>query len=463
MVLSGCASTWKAAPPPPPRTESIVVEHESDGAHGPMVVHGEAWYQACGRVLLVLDDHGEEMGRLPLAEAGTSRPIMDMALTGDTLAVLLGDREVVMIDVSSPWRPVEDDRIEGTDIGMWPTTLATLDGDVVAIGPGGVRSLEGRHLLRSDEADVSDIVSHRGRVLYVSGRRIHRRAGGAYVGTASDLELAPPHPAIPEGAFLFARQERTGTLVGILGEDCRELDPSTWTTSVAGRIRGMRPRGGQVLVVGEDGLSVLRMTHEGLIHEWAWTCPDIEDATWLGDGRIAVSGGFGRAVIHVGDHAVTHWHEAPGGLKEAASTGDHLVARSAHGVWAYQPGKAPTKVDGVAGPMTAPDQKAAVLGWSVSIDEVGTATVTAPGGVEHLEAPAGGRFRCVTATEDAFWLGHDRGILLLILESPEDEPMKARRLGVMVDGPVRCIEPLLLGGGVAFAAEGGFGVVREVW
>jgi hypothetical protein len=41
---------------------------------------------------------------------------------------------------------------------------------------------------------------------------------------------------------------------------------------------------------------------------------------------------------------------------------------------------------------------------------------------------------------------------------------EARRLAVLIDGPVICIEPLMLGGGVAYASEhGGFGVVREVY
>ena len=116
--------------------------------------------------------------------------------------------------------------------------------------------------------------------------------------------------------------------------------------------------------------------------------------------------------------------------------------------------------------MTPPRKSAAVLGWSVEIGDDGIAQLSAPSGPQTLRAPRDGRFYCVTATEDAFWLGHDHGILVVMFGPGGEEraTSPAKRLGVLIDGPVICIEPLMLGGGVAYAAEhGGFGVVREVY
>lgn len=468
LAGGGCESSWRPSVSARPQTRSIVMDHQTDGTHRRMEVTDPAWYQLTGSDLLVLDTTGRLISRQQLAPPGTSAPAMDLVTVGDRVAILLGDSEVVLLDRSDPWRPEIVERIDASSLGLWPTALGRRGDDVLALGRGSARTLSGGIVARSEGEQITSVLEHRERLLHVAGRRIHRRAGDQYLGTASLLQAASPHRHLPEAALLFARNERSGALVGFLGDDCRELDATEMTVAVPGTVSRLRQRGGRVLVVADAGLTILRLTDGGLRTEWSWPITGLEDADWINDDRLAVAGTFGRGIVPIGVAdpigSAVAWRSAPAGLTRAASDGNGLRAESAHGHWVYEIGQ-----DAAAGsppptPLPAPARSAAVLGWSARIDDAGMAHLETPEGAHTLEAPGGGRFRCIAATEDAFWLGHDRGILLLSLQPAEGGrgAIESRRLGVLIDGPVICIEPLVLGRGVAFASEhGGFGVVRE--
>ncbi len=464
----GCASNWKPETSTRPRTESIVIDHATHGTQRRMQIRDGVWYQLSGTDLLAIDDQGRVISTTPLASSGTAPNASDIVVTEDEVVVLLGDAEVVTLDRESPWRPQRVDRVFGSDLGFWPQGLEEWGHEVVALGPGGARTLDGEVVVRTEGESIRSIVESGGRVLHVSGRRIHRRAGGQYLGTASLLEAADPHHALPDGSMLFARNERAGALVGVLGQDCRELDPDRWTSSVPGEVTRLRQRGSRVLVVSTGGFGVYRLTASGLVRESWHDVEGVQDADWFSDDHLAVAGTFGRGIVDVRKadpvESAVHWTHVPAGLTQAASDGKVLVAASPHGRWAYQPGRDPVRVDPEDTPLAPPARAASVLGWTVAIEPDGAAVLESPDGVQRLEPPGGGQFRCVASTEDAFWLGHDRGILLLMLSGSDDESATPRRLGVLVDGPVIAIEPLILGGGVAYAsAHGGFGVVREVY
>ena len=467
-ATGGCASQWKPETSTRPRTESIAIDHSTHGTQRRLQVRDGVWYQLSGTDLLAIDERGRVISTTSLASSGTVPNASDLVVTDGEIVVLLGDVEVVVLNRENPWRPVEMDRVSGTDLGFWPQGLEEWGDTVVTLGPGGARTLDGEVVVRTDGDPVKSIVATGGRVLHVSGRRIHRRAGGRYVGTASLLEAAEPHPSLPDGAMLFARNERAGALVGVLGEDCRELDPNRWSSAVPGEVVRLRQRGSRLLVVSTRGFGVYRLTGHGLLRE-SWTDVDgVQDADWLTMERLAVAGTFGRGIVDVGSAdplaSAVHWTHAPAGLTSAASDGEMLIADSPHGRWAYRPGREPTQIDSDGTQLPPPAQTASVLGWTVTIGEDGAAELESPAGVQRLQPPGGGRFRCVASTEDAFWLGHDGGILLLMLSGTDDESATSRRLGVLVDGPVIAIEPLILGGGVAYAsAHGGFGVVREIY
>tara|TARA_B100000959_G_scaffold277810_1_gene335017 strand:+ start:1622 stop:3088 length:1467 start_codon:yes stop_codon:yes gene_type:complete len=467
-AAAGCDTSWRPPVSIRPQTRSIVVDHQTDGTHRRLLVKDSVWYQLTGSDLLVLDTTGRLISRQQLASSGTSAPGRDLIAVNDQLAVLLGDNEVVLLELSDPWRPKIVDRIDAATLGMWPTRLGSRGDEVVVLGRGSARTLSGGIVARSDGEEITSLVDHRQRLLHVAGRRIHRRAGDTYLGTASLLQVALPNRHLPDAALLFARNESSGSLVGFLGEDCRELDAAVMTVAIPGEVTRLRQRGGRVLVVSDAALTVLRPTGEGLQNEWSWPIEGLQDADWIDDEHMAVAGTFGCGIVSVGAHdpieTAVAWRPAPAGLTRAASDGSGLRADGAGGHWVYQIGQQATQEVPLETPLADPAREAAVLGWSAQINDKGVAELKAPDGSHTLEAPGGGRFYCVAATEDAFWFGHDRGILLLSLQASEDghAAIESRRLGILIDGPVICIEPLVLGRGVAYAAEhGGFGVVRE--
>ena len=468
LAGAGCETSWSPAMSVRPHTRSISVDHHTDGTYRRMEVTDNAWYQLTGADLVVLDMSGRVISRLQLAPPGTSAPAKDLITVGDQLVILLGDTEVIVLDRTEPWRPVIVERIEAASIGLWPTAVGRRGDDVLVLGQGAARTLAGGIVARSDGTEITSVVEHGERLLHVAGRRIHRRAGDQYLGTASLLQAALPDPRLPEAALLFARNERSGALVGFLGADCRELDASKMTVAVRGNVSRMRQRGGRVLAVSDEGLAVLGLTDAGLQTEWFWHITGMEDADWISDHRLAVAGTFGAGIVTIGaadpvDTAVM-WHAVPAGLTAAASDGEGLRAESPHGHWVYEIGQQASTASPPQSPLAKPAQSAAVLGWSVQIDDAGMAHLKMPAGDQTLTAPRGGRFSCIAATEDSFWLGHDHGIVILSLQPATSGrgAIESRRLSILIDGPVICIEPLVLGRGVAFASRhGGFGVVRE--
>ncbi len=446
------------------------MEHQSGGTHRSSAVSNGVWYQLMGSDLIVLDDQGRQISRHTLAPVGTSLAGRDIEVAGDRLAVLLGDSEVVVLDIEDPWRPVVTERIDARTLGLWPTSLGILDGSFIMMGQEIARTLDGSIVVRSDGGEIMSIVNHEGRLLYVADRRIHRRAGDVYLGTASLLKPAAPHRYLPTGALLFARHERSGSLVGFLGSDCREVESNLWTTGLPGTVHTLDQQGGQVLAVSDEGVFVLGLTPSGLAQVWSWPRQGVKSAAWIDESHLAVAGSFGRGVVQVGAtdpvSSAVGWVSVPAGLRSAMSDGDTIIAESTDGYWSYRVGQDPERIPQPDTAMTPPRKSAAVLGWSVEIGDDGIAQLSAPSGPQTLRAPRDGRFYCVTATEDAFWLGHDHGILVVMFGPGGEEraTSPAKRLGVLIDGPVICIEPLMLGGGVAYAAEhGGFGVVREVY
>lgn len=447
-----------------PHTQQVMLQHTTEGSQGPCVVHGDLWYQLAGLQLLVLDEQGRLISTTEIAAPGTFGRAVDVEQLGETLFVLLDDHHIVQVSIEMPMRPEVVGRIAASSIGVFPNGLAKLDGRVVAHGPGGICTLDGGRVIDTGDETVIDVETHGNRALYVIGRRIHRRADDQYLGSASMIEPGTLEGAPVGAAMLFARVEQSGSLVGLMGADCREVDARHWTRSVDGQVHTLVPRGDKMLVVSDQAAHVFEATGRGLVPVWQWMGHDIASGDWWDDDTVVIAGGFGRAMMDVvtpgQPRVVTMFHEVPGGLREAGSSGKAMIGRSEVATWQYEPGQPPVQVDDGSA-LAEPRRAAAVLGWSVEIDEDGKAHLWTPEGVESLIAPEGGQYRCAAATEDAFWLGHDEGIVTIML--PRSKQGLPTRLGIRLAGPVLCLEPLMLGGGVAYASEhGGFGVVREL-
>ena len=130
-----------------------------------------------------------------------------------------------------------------------------------------------------------------------------------------------------------------------------------------------------------------------------------------------------------------------------------------------------------------PAISAVTLGWEAVISEDGLGVdISTPLGSDRLIAPSGSRFTCVTAADGVLWLGHESGIIMVRLPVNQPQPPMGwdeltpeeraetglgaldgmTKLSVHLDGPIIFMEPLMLGGGVAYASrDGGFGVVAE--
>ena len=149
----------------------------------------------------------------------------------------------------------------------------------------------------------------------------------------------------------------------------------------------------------------------------------------------------------------------------------------------YQIGHECELVETTPQEFSEPATSAVTLGWEAAISEDGLAMdISTPLGSDRLVAPSGSRFTCVAASDGVLWLGHETGIIMVRLPVNQPQPPMGwgeltdeeraemglgaldgmTKLSVHLDGPIIFMEPLMLGGGVAYASrDGGFGVVAE--
>lgn len=490
MGLEGCVETYKPAKSPRPRTELLTVQHHTGGTHYRMLVDDGVWYQLMGGELLVIDAKtGRVAFREDLADPGTSGPAIDMVLDGDELLVVLEDSGVVRLTLDDPRRPWLEETTTSGQLGIRPRGIVLAGGERLVFGDGGVVDLEtGRRLVKV-EGVVTSVDSSEDGLVYCQDRRIHRMSDDEFVGSANHIQSVPGLTPDDPRRHVFVRNERNGSLVGFMGADLREIDAQAWTVPLPGTTTRVRQYEDRLIVVSSLAVRVYRIAPDGLHLDEEIAIVGAVDADMHDKDRIILAGEFGRGAWRLEDdmngtkRTFAMYHPEPAGLSRAVSDGRNILADSPRGMWMYRIGDKAVQVAVSDVEFAEPAREAVMLDWTFRITGEGREIeVDTPVGVDRLVAPRGGRFHCVVAADNVIWIGHDGGIIMVRLPTEgitvpygwdswtEEDRMASgvgpldgmTKLSVRLDGPVFFLEPLMLGGGVAFVSEsGGFGIVAE--
>lgn len=490
LFTGGCVETYKPAKSLRPKTERLIVQHTAGGTHYRLLVNDGIWYQLLGPELLVINPSNTRViDQQDLSGATSHGSASDMLLHDGELWVVLDDVSVIRLSLDDPRRPWVEETIPAGVLGISPRGLGVLDDRVVVLGEGGVVDpVSGLSLTRTDGVVTSVVTTPDGGV-YCMDRRIYRVNDDEYVGSASQLHLLADDSHWGHGTIVFVRHEQTGSLVGLVDEHLLERDGERTTVAVPGRVAQVHAIDGGLLVASDAGLRRYQVNDGELVLESEWDIGGVLDAGLLDGDRIAVVGHFGRGVIHADGRSAGRPEQfevlmrEPSGLTAAISDGRSVLGTSPQGDWMYQIGHECELVETSQREFPQPARTAVTLGWEASINEDDRSVeIATPLGRDQLVAPDGGLFTCVAAADGVLWLGHDTGIIMVRLPSEQPQvpsgwelltPQEQAetglgaldgmtKLSVRLDGPIIFMEPLMLGGGVAYVSrDGGFGVVAE--
>ena len=495
LLSSGCVESYQAPQTLRPRTERLVIQHTAGGTHYRMLLDGQAWYQLFGAELLVMSPvNGRIIDRQVLSKVGGNPPATDMVLHDGSLWVVLRDVGVVRLSLEDQYRPWIEETITSGELGIKPRHVHVVGEDVLVSGVGGVvNPVTGQQLVDSD-GEVRSVIDMPDGPVYCEGRRIYRvhhsnKNDREYLGSASELHELPGTTPWGDEAIIFIRHETSGSLVGIMDSDLRERDSERSTVAIPGHVQQVRYEAGRLIIVSDASVRLYTHRNGALVMNREIPLLGTRDASMVGESRLAISGEYGRGTVRLesdieGDAgSIDLYFPEPAGLRRAISDGRNILATSDHGAWLYRigVGASPANADGRE--FAPPSRKGVTLGWQAEIlEDEARVEVKTPIGRDILHAPEGGRFHSVAASDGVIWLGHDTGIIMIRLpnepielppdwkEMTEEEraetglgPLEGMtKLSIRLDGPVVYLDPLLLGGGVAYVSEkGGFGLVAE--
>jgi len=512
VLLAACAAAFAALlalPSCTKATEGTPVIDEADaavlrapramrvvsafgGAHRAMVVDGSIWFQTfANRVLVLESETGTLISDVELAPRGTTGPAVGMVLQANSLFVVLERDAVVEIDVRQPRLPQALARWTTTELGLEPTGLSIVDGEVMVAGVGGVVRLseaaavgtsfdeKGKAIAPKlpqralDGMSVGSVVAAEGGPVACVGRRIMRVATGEYLGAASMLV---PIPAEFGGGYAFALQASEGAEVGILGENFRERSSS----ALRGTVRALRTFDGRFLAVTEFEIATWKLEpkagldateHEaGLQLGTPFFVPvkGARDVSCVRPNRYAVAGTFGRSLYRLlpeGDKAgdTFYWSERmPGRLDVAVSDRRRVLAAGVEGNWMYLIGE---KAELVERPITAadPQNARAEVAWGAASCDEAREVVTFRVGERSLpyKPSRGGLVSTLASADGKIWVGHDNGIDVVGYDAMLGDLV--REASIVLAGPMVAVYPNRVGGGVNYVARlDGFGVIRPI-
>ena len=462
------------------------------GAHRAMVVDGNIWFQTyANRVLLLESETGTLVSDVELAPRGTTGPAVSMAVQANSLFVVLERDAVVEIDVRQPRLPQALARWTTTELGLEPTGLSIVDGEVMVAGVGGVVRLseaaaagtsfdeKGRAIApvlpprALDGMVVGSVVAAEGGPVACVGRRIIRVANGEYLGAASSLV---PIPAELGGGYAFALQASEGAEVGILGTNFRERSSS----ALRGTVRALHTFDGRFLAVTEFEIATWKLEpkpgldateHEAGMQLGTPTFIPVKGArdVWcVRPNRYAVAGTFGRSLYRLlpeGDKPgdTFYWSERmPGRLDVAVSDRRRVLAAGVEGNWMYLIGE---KAELVDRPITAadPQDARAEVAWGAASCDEAREIVTFRVGDRSLSYKPSrqGLVSTLASADGKIWVGHDNGVDVVGYDATRGELVCESR--IVLAGPMVALYPNRVGGGVNYVARlDGFGVIRPI-
>jgi hypothetical protein len=441
------------------------VTHHVGGAQRVIAIVDGVWFQTCGCELLRIDPATCEAQTIArLGGVGIDPPAIDMIAHDGALFIVLEDDAVLRVEPRGA-APGTIDRIDAERLGIRPRRLSVVGDEVLVSGVGGVvRARDGTRVYRTeDDLEAGTIVlSERGPVVTI-GRRIYTTMTGDFVGSASELIPVPTESSIP-ASFIFVRRG-TVTDVGLMTEAFREVDARTRTIGIEADVRRVRLIDDRIWVIPDGAVRAYAHRDDALVPVWTIDRADAFDLAALDDDRIAMAGGFGRAVYRLpedGSQAepmLERLAGAPGAIKRAVFDGRHVLIDGGGGPWLYTIGESiePTE----SGPRrSAPIRReAATIHIGARIADDGLSVMLTARDLEaKWAAPEDVAVSCLAAVDGRIWVGHERGVTVLSGRPPKPADV----LGdIRLDGPVLHLFPLLRGGGAVYVTRhGGLGVAR---
>ena len=469
-LIGGCASSPKRRVRP--TVEKLEIRNQVGGAHYRAIMHEGFWYQAFASSILTIDPTtAEVLSTVKLGEYGKSGPVTDLAIHNGALVAVVRNQSVVELRIRNQRRPSIASRVEVSELGIKPRGLSRANTEtgeeLFIVGAGGVvRWSDKRRFLAGAETYTSVAASSYGLVA-TRGRQVVKLGDGEFVGSASSLHQMPGSDQL-----VYTRQTASGTLVGVMRPDVREVDAIDGTRAVPGVVHAVRFFANAIWVVADD--RILAFEPDGETRYWI-NVRGARDVAWINDNYLAIAGTFGRAVyrialdeLGVGDTFVRAARE-PSGLEVAQTDGRFILAGSDEGQWLYLIGSHADLVEQAVTP-AAPSRSAAADQAEATISADGRELIiTTAGATYTYHEPNGAILHVIQTIEGQFWVGHDDGITILHSvpqvmtdkNTPFDPELAFVRDRIVLDGPVRFLFPLTVGGGASFVAEmSGFGAAE---
>lgn len=466
-VLGGCAGGPRSTEPTIAALTTLRVTHHVGGTHYRTIVAGRVWYQTFGVSLLVLDAAtGQLTSTIGFGAIGETAPATDMLLDGDRLYIVLRDEAVVELTLADPWNPQITSRATAEGLGISPRLLSEAAGALYVSGVGGVVRWSDGRLMLADQGIVSRVGNATVGLVACIDRRVFALDDGAYVGSASDFSPLGAEFGMPD-TLIFSRRSKTGSLVGLMSADVREIDSKRATVAMGGAVRSVRAFSGRLWIVGDDHIASYKVTDGALIDPMRINVLGARDVDRIDDNYLAVAGSFGRAIYRIrnddhgpGDEFVFS-HREPSCLTQAQSDGLRVMGLGREGAWLYQIASHADYVSDPPSELPSPRTSVTIDAASATISSDGRSIdIRARGVPSTFSEPGDVQLHCLTAVDGDIWVGHDRGITVFRPDRSGGVTIRGR---LRLEGPVRYIFPRLAGGAAVYVSEyGGFGVAEFV-
>ena len=466
-VLGGCAGGPKSTEPTIAAPTTLRVTHHVGGTHYRTIVAGRVWYQTFGVSLLVLDAAtGQLTHTIDFGAIGETAPATDMLLDDDQLYVVLRDEAVVELTLDDPWNPQITTRVTADRLGIAPRLLSRAAGALYVSGVGGVVRWSDGRLMLADQGIVSRVGRANVGLVACIDRRVIRLDDGQYVGSASDFSPLGDAFGMPD-TLIFTRRGETGSLIGLMSADVREIDSKRATVAMGGAVRSVRAFAGRLWIVGDDHIASYTVTDGALTDPMRIDVLGARDVDRIDDNYLAVAGSFGRAIYRIGDDdngpgdEFVFSQREPSCLTQAQSDGVRVMGLGREGAWLYRIASHADYVSEPPSELPSPRTSVTIDTASATISQDGTSIDIRARGVPSTFAEPGDiQLHCLAAVDGDIWVGHDRGITVF---RPDRSGGVAIRGRLRLEGPVRYIFPRLAGGAAVYVSEyGGFGVAEFV-
>ncbi len=466
-VLGGCAGGPESIEPAIATPTTLRVTHHVGGTHYRTIVAGPVWYQTFGVSLLVLDAAtGQLTNTIDFGPIGETAPATDMLLDGDRLYVVLRDEAVVELTLADPWNPQITSRVTAERLGISPRLLSRAAGALFVSGAGGVVRWSDGRLMLADRGIVSRVGRATVGLVACIDRRVIRLDDGEYVGSASDFSRLGDAFKMPD-TLIFTRRSKTGSLVGLMSANVREVDSKRATVAIGGAVRSVRAFAGRLWIVGDDHIASYKVTNDALTDPMRINILGARDVDRIDDNYLAVAGSFGRAIYRISDDdngpgdEFVFSHREPSCLTQAQSDGLRVMGLGREGAWLYRIASHADYVSEPPSELPSPRTSVVIDTASATISQDGKSVDLRARGVPSMFTEPGDiQLYCLAAVDGDIWVGHDRGITVV---RPDHSGAVAVQGRLRLEGPVRYIFPRLAGGAAVYVSEyGGFGVAGFV-